>query len=222
MFESFIVFIFVTIFFVLFFLVGYDFLMRYLDAKYQTLYGNYDPRYSRNLRPGCLPGCNSRGECPNGNFCYNATGPNPTCCAYDFQCKTCASRNIVHPPRPVPSLPDRLPSQTGVLPDRLPSQTGILPDRLPSQTGILPDRLPSQTGILPDRLPSQTGVLPDRLAPSLADRVRETLRPFSERLQQSLKPISEQMPKMTEDHVSGKDRPKVVHGGHNVPLGHPF
>jgi len=217
MFDSMIVFIFVVIFLTLFFLVGYDFLIRYLDRKYQAIYSYYDPRYSRNLRPGCLPGCTSKGECPNGNFCYNALGPNPTCCAYDFQCESCKTESRI------PPLPNRLQPQ--------PHHQGIireLPDRLqPQHNGVpeLPDRLqPQHNGVpvLPDRLqPNTMPQLPDRLRPeprikTFADRVRETLRPLSDRLVPSMQPMSE--------NVSGRESAdsRVGHTSHNVPGGHPI
>ena len=81
--------IFVIIFIYLIGLVFYTKIMDYLHYKYQTLYSFHHPKYTRNLRPGCLPGCTKKGECPNGNFCYNALGDNPSCCAYDFQCNSC-------------------------------------------------------------------------------------------------------------------------------------
>ena len=213
MFDSIIVFIFVVIFLTLLLLVGYDFLIRYLNRKYQAIYSFSDPRYSRNLHPGCLPGCTSQGECPNGNFCYNALGPNPTCCAYDFQCESCKT------PVPVTQLPNRLePQRVPPLPNRLePQRVPQLPNRLePQRVPQLPDRLepePQRVPQLPDRLEPEPQPQPIR---TFADRVKETLRPLSDRLMPSMQPMSE--------NISGRESAgsRVGHVSHNVPSGHPI
>jgi len=80
---------FVFIFLYLFIYVMFEYVMKYLHTKYQHLYSYYDDRYSRGLRKGCLSGCTPEGTCPGGNFCYDDQGPNPSCCAYDFQCNSC-------------------------------------------------------------------------------------------------------------------------------------
>ena len=65
--------------------VIYHLFRNFLQQKYQTA----QQEYSKGVRPGCLPGCTAEGTCPQGNFCYDALGDNPSCCAYDFQCEAC-------------------------------------------------------------------------------------------------------------------------------------
>lgn len=131
MFDFFISFILFLIFIGVLFSVIYHLLTNYLHWKYQTIYSTNNPNYSNNLTPGCLPGCTPQGECPNGNFCYNATGKNPSCCAYDFQCNSCKGKRV--PPQP--TIPTTPPPVTGLnanlnIGTRLPEGMPVIGPRL--------------------------------------------------------------------------------------------
>jgi hypothetical protein len=108
MFEFFISFIIFLIFLFVLFSVIYHLLTNYFHWKYQTIYSNNNPDYSNNLTPGCLSGCNDKGECPNGNFCYNSN-----CCKYDFQCNTCKRQKHIPPVSNQNSDPSTPPPITG-------------------------------------------------------------------------------------------------------------
>ena len=98
MFTSFLIIGLTLIFISIILTVFYHLFRTYSHNMFQQVYSVNDPRYSKGVRPGCLPGCTAEGECPQGNFCYDALGDNPSCCAYDFQCEGCKSRMNIRAP----------------------------------------------------------------------------------------------------------------------------
>ena len=94
---SFLVLVFL-IFFVTVFYYFYETVSVDTDQKYQTIYYLNHPRYNRGhrwRRRGkfyCPRGCNNKGQCKHGNFCYNCHRENPHCCCYDSQCSGCVKR----------------------------------------------------------------------------------------------------------------------------------
>ena len=93
MLTTLIAFLFLLVFLLLILIPLQEGLLQYLHQKYQLIYHRNDPKYSINLRRGCLPGCTADGKCLYGNYCYDALGPNPQCCAYDFQCSECSKEH---------------------------------------------------------------------------------------------------------------------------------
>lgn len=77
-------FIFILAFVTLIAYLLHQYITQHLHRKYQ---GHL--RIKQMKLPGCLAGCTKNGECPYGNYCYDDLGPNPSCCAYDFQCNQC-------------------------------------------------------------------------------------------------------------------------------------
>lgn len=85
----------VTIIFIV--IIGYVFYEIFMDRaskKYQTIYFLNHPYYNKGHRSKrgkyhCPRGCNNKGQCVGGPFCYNCEGDNPHCCCYDIQCAGC-------------------------------------------------------------------------------------------------------------------------------------
>ena len=61
------------------------------------LYYLNNPNYNRGHKHNrgknyCPRGCNNKGECVNGNHCFNCQDDKPNCCCYDQQCSGCIKK----------------------------------------------------------------------------------------------------------------------------------